>query len=181
MISAAWLWMPGCGSGDDGGGQSEATGGAAGTTGGLAGTSATTGGAANATGATSSTGGQATGGTSSCIPAATGGPTGMDSGQPCLSCHASSYAPSMTVAGTLYSAPTGGTAVSGATVTITDSNNAVIAMVTGSSGNFYTNATIAYPITISISKCPDTVTNPAPSEIGECNSCHDSSMQIHFP
>jgi hypothetical protein len=175
MISAAWLWMPGCGSDSGGGGQSAATGGAAAAIGGQAGTAATAGGAANATGATSP------GGAGNCIPAATGGPTGMNSGQPCLNCHASSSAPTMTVAGTLYSAVTGGTAVSGATVTVTDGNQAVTTLVTGSTGNFHTNAAIAYPITISVSKCPDTVTMPSTSTSGDCNSCHGSSMQIHLP
>jgi hypothetical protein len=214
MLSAAWLWMPGCGSDSskDGqsattGGSATSTGGAAATTGGSAGKAATTGGAAattggaatttggaatttggaaTTTGGTPSTGGQATGGTptggaSNCAPPATGGPTGMNDGMACLGCHASAQAPTMTVAGTLYSATSGGTAVSGATVKVTDSNNAVLTLVTGSTGNFYSSSAVAFPASVSVSQCPDTVPMNSPVNSGDCNSCHGSTFRVHLP
>ena len=172
------------------GGSAATTGGAAATTGGAAATTGgaapTTGGVASTTGGTPSTGGQATGGeatggANNCVPTATGGPTGMNAGQACLGCHASAQSPNMTVAGTLYSAASGGTAVSGATVTVTDNNNAVLTLVTGRTGNFYSSSALAFPISVSVSKCPDTVNMNVQVNSGDCNGCHDSSMRIHLP
>jgi hypothetical protein len=210
ILSAAWLWLPGCGS-DSGngaqspanGGEGTATGGAsaetggstatsagaagkAATTGGTAttttgGTAATTGGVATSTGGTPATGGQATGGTSTCTPPATGGPTGMNDGMPCLGCHASAQTPNMTVAGTVYTTAAGAAAVSGATVTITDNNGAVLHLVTGSTGNFYSSSAVAFPASVSLSKCPDTASMSSQPSTGDCNSCHGSSMRIHLP
>jgi hypothetical protein len=87
----------------------------------------------------------------------------------------------LALAGTLYSAATGGTAVSGATVTVTDNNNAVLTLVTGSTGNFYSSSAVAFPASVSVSKCPDTVNMNAQVNSGDCNSCHGSSMRIHLP
>jgi hypothetical protein len=87
----------------------------------------------------------------------------------------------MTAAGTLYSTASGGSAVSGATVTITDSKGTKIKMVTGSSGNFYTSSAISFPATVEVSKCPDTATMPSTITAGGCNSCHNSSMRAHLP
>lgn len=105
----------------------------------------------------------------------------MNTGRDCTSCHGSGQSPKMTAAGTVYSSATGGTAVSGATVTITGSNGTKITMVTGSSGNFYTSSAISFPATIQVSKCPDTATMPTTITLGGCNSCHDSTMRIHLP
>jgi hypothetical protein len=87
----------------------------------------------------------------------------------------------MTVAGTVYTSATGGSAVAGATVTITGSNGAKITMVTGSSGNFYTGSAISFPAKIQVSKCPDTASMTATIDRGDCNNCHNSSMRIHLP
>jgi hypothetical protein len=108
----------------------------------------------------------------------------MNSGQACLGCHVSGGQASsriFTAAGTLYASATGGGAVSGATVTITDSNNKKVTIVTGSDGNFYTTTSIAFPATVQASKCPDTQTMSATLSKADCNSCHTSSMQIHLP
>ncbi len=158
-----------------------ATGGTA--TGGTATGGTATGGTATggtATGGTA-TGGAATGGTSNCIPAATPGPSGMNAGQACLGCHATSVQPNLRLAGTLYSAATGGNPVSGATVTVLDSNNAVTTLVTASSGNFYSTANFAFPVSVSVSKCPDAASMSSKPSTGDCNSCHGSSMRIHLP
>ena len=73
--------------------------------------------------------------------------------------------------------------MSGATVTITDSTNKKITVVTGSDGNFYTTSSISFPATIQVSKCPDTASMSATISTGDCNSCHNNSKQaqIHLP
>jgi hypothetical protein len=105
----------------------------------------------------------------------------MKTGQDCISCHGAGQSPKMTAAGTLYSNVNGGSAVVGATVTLTDSKGTKIKMITGSSGNFYTSAAISFPATIEVSKCPDTVAMTDTIKAGGCNSCHNSSMRIHLP
>ncbi len=63
-------------------------------------------------------------------------------GQSCFqSCHNHGF----TVAGTLYTNDTGNTAFAGATITITDSNNQTVNIVTQNNGNFYSTANIAGP------------------------------------
>ncbi len=105
----------------------------------------------------------------------------MKTGQDCVSCHGSGQSPKMTAAGTLYSTVNGGTAVAGATVTLTDSKGTKIKMITGSSGNFYTGSAISFPATVEVSKCPDTVAMKETITAGGCNSCHNSSMRVHLP
>lgn len=87
----------------------------------------------------------------------------------------------MTIAGTVYSAVTGGSGVSGATVTVTPASGSPIKMVTGSTGNFYSNTAITFPAKVQVSKCPDTATMPDTLANGDCNSCHDSTMRMHLP
>ena len=110
----------------------------------------------------------------------------MNHGQACLSCHSGSNPASgiaMTLAGTIYGTATGGTAVSGATVTVTGSNGAKITMVSGSNGDFYSTSAISFPATVTISKCPNTQTMPTTISSGDCNSCHNNSAnpRIHLP
>lgn len=109
----------------------------------------------------------------------------MNAGRACLSCHGKSN-PSggvpLKIAGTVYSAATGGSGVSGATVTVTPASGSPIKIVTGSSGNFYSNAAITFPATVEVSKCPDVVTMPVTITSGDCNSCHGSTTaRIHLP
>jgi hypothetical protein len=87
----------------------------------------------------------------------------------------------MTLGGTVYASASGGSGVSGATVTVTDKNGTKITMVTGSLGNFYSNAAVTFPATVEVSKCPDTATMTTTITQGGCNSCHGSSMRIHLP
>ena len=89
----------------------------------------------------------------------------------------------MTAAGTVYTSATGGSAVAGATVTITGSNGAKITMVTGNSGNFYTGSPITFPAMIQVSKCPDTQKMATTTTSGDCSKsgCHTSSMRLHLP
>jgi hypothetical protein len=105
----------------------------------------------------------------------------MNAGRACLSCHASGQTPALTLAGTVYTTATGGTAVSGATVTIVDSNGITTKLVTTAQGNFFTGAAIAFPATVSVSKCPNIAVMPTQVTSGDCNSCHGSTMRIHLP
>jgi len=127
---------------------------------------------------------QTDGGTSSfaCRPATSANGNGHhNAGADCWQCH------SFTVAGTLYSSASGGSAVAGATITVVDANNQTLDLVTGTNGNFYTNSSVAFPIKLYASSCPTvnmmvsqmTSTN---NNNGGCNqsSCH-SSTRIHLP
>jgi hypothetical protein len=169
-------------------------GGASGT-GGATGVGAATGaGGSQGTGGTSATAPPGTGGangaggapgaggsSASCVPAASPGSKGMNTGQACVSCHGNGQSPTITLGGTVYGSATGGSGVSGATVTITESNGKKTTLVTGSSGNFYTGTAIAFPAKVEVSKCPDTATMGTTITSGDCNSCHGSSMRIHLP
>jgi len=87
----------------------------------------------------------------------------------------------MTAAGTVYSSATGGSAVVGATVTLTGSNGTKVTAVTGSLGNFYISSAISFPATVQVSKCLDTAIMPTPITAGGCNNCHGATMRIHLP
>ena len=150
--------------------------------------------AAGATGGNSATGsGTATGGSTAtsagtgganCVASATPAAASMNAGQGCTSCHAGASPGGgvlITLGGTVFSAASGGAAVGGATVVITDSNNVVTRLVTGTDGNFYTNSTIAFPAKVAVSKCPSNTPMVSTVTSGNCNSCHGSSMQIHLP
>jgi hypothetical protein len=104
------------------------------------------------------------------------GPSGMNGGRNCLTCHSN-----FTLAGTLYASINGGSVVPSATVKITDSNSQVLELVTGLDGNFYTSQSLAFPVSIQIDKCPDTVSMPAQATQGGCNSCHNDGNRIHLP
>jgi hypothetical protein len=105
-----------------------------------------------------------------------------NAGQDCLSCHGKvGGAPAWTLAGTLYSAASGGAAVSGATIEVIDANGKRLALRTYANGNFYTNAAVAFPVTVRASKCPSDQTMNEPLNVGSCNSCHNDTMRVHLP
>lgn len=119
-----------------------------------------------------------------CDPAVTSVSSGHhNAGKDCYGCHdGGGSAPRWYVAGTLYDAASGGAAVSGATVHVTDAAGKQLTLVTSANGNFYTSTAVAYPLDVSISRCPDNAamssTVPSP---GSCNGCHDSTFRIHLP
>jgi len=103
-------------------------------------------------------------------------------GQSCFqACHNHGW----TVAGTLYTSSTGNTAFSGANITITDSNNQTMNLVTGANGNFYTTQPIAFPVLVIASACPAAVkmTLAVAASGRACNSCHigGTNEQMHLP
>jgi hypothetical protein len=89
------------------------------------------------------------------------------------------------LAGTLYTNDTGNTGFSGANITVTDSNNKTIDIVTNLNGNFYTFEPLAFPVLTMASACPSAVKmNVAVASTGRgCNTCHvgGTSMQLHLP
>jgi hypothetical protein len=104
-------------------------------------------------------------------------------GQDCMNgCHDHGF----TVAGTLFSSVSGGTAVKGATVRMLDANSQTVDVVTQLNGNFYTSQAVALPLTVLATSCPNIqhmsaqVTGASP--LG-CNKtgCHVAGNQIHLP
>ena len=87
------------------------------------------------------------------------------------------------VAGTLYSAATGGTAVSGATIEVVDSKGKTLKLATANNGNFYTTTAVSFPIKVRASKCPANMAMTGAVSQGSCNAggCHTSAMRIHLP
>ena len=107
-------------------------------------------------------------------------------GQNCLNCHAGEFS----LAGTLYSAGTGGSVIAGASITVKDASGASVDLVTQANGNFYTTQSFQFPVTLYASECqiqmagvPMTAT--VSSSNGGCNmsGCHTTSAQgrIHLP
>jgi hypothetical protein len=90
-----------------------------------------------------------------------------------------------TLAGTLYTNDTGNTGFAGATITVTDSNNKTVQVVTHQNGNFYTFEPLAFPVLTLASQCPSAVKmNVAVASTGRgCNTCHvgGTNMQLHLP
>ena len=123
-----------------------------------------------------------------CIPkSATALDGHHNAGADCLTCHNGNVAGAnkFYVAGTLFTAVTGGTGVAQATIEITDSAGKKLPLVTANAtaiGNFYTEQPVTFPITVRASSCPNTQKMTAAVTGAEgCNSCHNAQMQIHLP
>jgi hypothetical protein len=92
-----------------------------------------------------------------------------------------------TIAGTIYTSATSNSAVTGATVTVTDANGQVLHIVSQLNGNFYTSTPVTYPLTVNASSCPSIskMTAQVASGGGACaqNGCHATGGQgqIHIP
>ena len=105
-------------------------------------------------------------------------------GQDCMNaCHNHGF----TLAGTIYSSPNSNTAVTGATVSVTDANGQKIAIVTQLNGNFYTSQAVAFPVTVNASSCPNIQKMTAQVAQGQGGwnrvGCHTTGGQgqIHLP
>lgn len=189
-LAAAAIFAGGClgafptdGSGTDAGGQGASTGGGGGGDMALAATGSDLG---SAPGDLATSGGgdlavacaalQSTAGLSS--------PSGHhNAGQECQGCHApGGGAPTFYIGGTLYSAATGGAAVAGATIDITDAAGKKVQAISADNGNFWTTTPLTYPIKVDASLCPSTTPMTATvSGNGACNNCHNSTMRVHTP
>jgi hypothetical protein len=110
-------------------------------------------------------------------------------GMDCLTCHRGQQptAPLWTLAGTIFQEPLIGTPAVGATIRIRQGNGTTVTLVSAENGNFYTDATLVFPISIEASKCPDTMAMPVtlPGPTVSCNNCHVTGGQagerIHLP
>jgi hypothetical protein len=82
-------------------------------------------------------------------------------------------APRWTVAGTLYEKlPTGPKILPYATITITDATGVKLDLVSSLNGNFYSDRTLTYPITVYASECPALQPMTEQVQNGSCNACH---------
>lgn len=114
-----------------------------------------------------------------CVPAATDLGSGVhNAGQACIACHAGNGGPDFTLAGTI--------SVPGATITVTDADGVILDVVSQNNGNFYTSTALTFPVTVSASKCPDTVPMLGSVAQGDCNAggCHangSATGPIHLP
>jgi hypothetical protein len=112
-----------------------------------------------------------------------------NAGQPCMPCHAAGGGgPIFTIGGTVYTTKLGGTPVVGGTIIAKDANGATIKLISAQNGNFWTNQAVAFPITVSASRCPDTqpMLSPVNLEGGNCNAagCHTpqtATGYVHLP
>ena len=111
-----------------------------------------------------------------------------NAGQPCLDCHSpggEEDAPEFRIAGTLYSSLAGGAALVGATVRVLDADGVEHRAVSARNGNFWIEATVAFPVQAVASSCPDAMAMSAPIDEagGNCNrgGCHDADYRIYLP
>lgn len=100
-------------------------------------------------------------------------------GDDCLGCH-DTQSKHWTIAGTLYSAATGGTAVAGATIEVVDATGKVVKLTTYTNGNFYTTTAVTKPLKVRATKCPVSLPMVGAVNDGSCNGCHNSTMRVHL-
>jgi hypothetical protein len=110
-----------------------------------------------------------------------------NAGQDCMnSCHFHGF----TLAGTLYSAASGGSAISGASITVKDASGQTFDIVSQADGNFYTSNPVQFPVTVYASECqiqqagvPMTATISSGGAGCNQGGCHTTSAQgrIHLP
>ena len=105
-----------------------------------------------------------------------------NAGQECQGCHAGGGAPTFTLGGTLYSAASGGAAVAGATINVTDAAGKQVKIISAQNGNFWTTTPLTFPIKVDASLCPATLPmNATVGGNGACNNCHGSTFRVHVP
>ena len=116
-------------------------------------------------------------------------PNGLDghhnAGQ---SCQAGCHDHGFKLSGTLYTSAAGTTPVVGGAISVKDANGVVFDMISEANGNFYTTRTVAFPVQVIASACPDA--KPMSGAIsladGNCNKagCHVPGVgqgAIHAP
>ena len=116
-----------------------------------------------------------------CIPA--DGPT-MRPGDDCLRCHGMDPggpetgpvrpATPWSLAGTIYAAPDAdpNAGIEGAEVQLTDANGFSFTLETNLVGNFYSAESVAFPLTVCVSRGGATQCMQTPAPNGSCNYCH---------
>lgn len=112
-----------------------------------------------------------------CAPGSCDGEGGnMLPGADCLSCHSSGSgeeeAKAFSVAGTAFADMDGTEALSGAVIRVTGDDGTVIELTSNSSGNFYTEEPVVYPITAEVEVGGTVQAMSQSVETGACSSCH---------
>ncbi|MES0490137.1 MAG: hypothetical protein ABUK01_09105 [Leptospirales bacterium] len=112
--------------------------------------------------------------------------TSHNAGQSCIEtgCHADS-SPTFAIAGTVYSAGTGGNTASGVKITVKDATgtNTIGTLTSDDSGNFYTTDTTTYPNATYVFSTKNGVMTPTVTTLpadGSCNQggCHDGTNNV---
>jgi hypothetical protein len=108
-----------------------------------------------------------------------------NAGRECLGCHAAIANPTLrwTVAGTVWSDSFGSSPRAGATITVVDSANQTLTLVSDVLGNFYTSKPVQPPLHARGSACPSAMSMQTVVQTGSCNStsCHDASRPMALP
>ncbi len=111
-----------------------------------------------------------------------------NAGDACLNsaCHGlGGEGPRFTLGGTIFATLGGGAAVAGATVHLIDGQGTEVTLTTAPNGNFWSTASLTFPLTTYASLCPDVEPMVGPISAGnaDCNSggCHDADNRIHLP
>ena len=106
-----------------------------------------------------------------------------NAGQNCMSsCHFHGF----TLAGTLYTSPTGSTPIAGGVITVKDASGQTFDIVSQDNGNFYTSNPVQFPVKVYASDCQvsqtsQVMTASISSSQSGCNmsGCHTTSAQGH--
>lgn len=109
-----------------------------------------------------------------------GGDESHNTGQNCLSCHASGNEYKFVTAGTVYQSDGTSPASTGQVIIYSEANSGGTALATiavDSKGNFYSDKDISYsggvyPVVSYSGACKAMV---SPAKSGACNSCHDGN------
>jgi hypothetical protein len=126
--------------------------------------------------------------TEPCVNATTNYGSGQhNAGMDCTMCHTpSGSGPPFTVAGTMYTTSAGTTPAAGAAITVIDKSGAKTNLVVQANGNFYTNTSFTFPLTVYASSCPtvDKMPSTVSAETGSQVGCSESgchgSLVIHL-
>jgi hypothetical protein len=106
-------------------------------------------------------------------------------GANCLSCHTGGEPGRFTIGGTVFADLEGSARASAATVTIRDANDDVVQLHSNSVGNFYSSASLAFPITAEVELDGTTLAMAGAVSTAACNSCHQcdgaAGGKLHAP
>jgi hypothetical protein len=104
----------------------------------------------------------------------------------CLNgCHDGVIGPKYTLAGTMFTSETSTVPVDGAAITIIDATGKRIVLRTAQNGNFWSQDTMTFPVTVWASACPTVQPMVMKVTSGDvsCNrsTCHDNNFRVHLP
>jgi hypothetical protein len=102
-------------------------------------------------------------------------------------CQGSCHNHGFTLGGTIFTAANSTTPLVGATVTVVDAAGKTVDVVSQRNGNFYTSQSLAFPVTVTASDCPNIapMVTKVTATMDGCNKggCHVAGAQgvIHLP